>query len=209
MDRNIMNHCNAKWEWGVGSREWAADPLPTSHFPPPTPRQYTESMAAIKFTLNGKPQTVDAPAQMPLLWVLRDTLGLTGTKFGCGMALCGACTVHINGQPMRVVRDADRDRGGQDRSRPSRDSRPTRSASGAAGVDRGRRAAVRLLPVGPDHDRGRAAGQDPATRPTPISTRRCATTSAAAERIRPSARLSIARPRTRPRRRRRRKERAE
>jgi len=58
-------------------------------------------MAAIKFTLNGKPQTVDVVPQMPLLWVLRDTLGLTGTKFGCGMALCGACTVHLNGQPIR------------------------------------------------------------------------------------------------------------
>ncbi|HEX3727609.1 MAG TPA: (2Fe-2S)-binding protein [Pirellulales bacterium] len=57
---------------------------------------------AIKFTLNGKPQSVDAPAQMPLLWVLRDTLGMTGTKFGCGMALCGACTVHQNGQAIRA-----------------------------------------------------------------------------------------------------------
>ena len=59
-------------------------------------------MAAVKFTLNGKPQTVDVAAAMPLLWVLRDTLGLTGTKFGCGMALCGACTVHLNGQPVRA-----------------------------------------------------------------------------------------------------------
>jgi isoquinoline 1-oxidoreductase subunit alpha len=58
-------------------------------------------MAAIKFTLNGKPETVDAPAQMPLLWMLRDTLGMTGTKFGCGMALCGACTVHLNGEAIR------------------------------------------------------------------------------------------------------------
>jgi isoquinoline 1-oxidoreductase subunit alpha len=58
-------------------------------------------MATIKFTLNGRPQTVDAPAGMPLLWVLRDTLGMTGTKFGCGMALCGACTVHQNGQAIR------------------------------------------------------------------------------------------------------------
>ena len=55
-------------------------------------------MAAIRFTLNGKPQTVDVLPQMPLLWVLRDTLGLTGTKFGCGVALCGACTVHVNGR---------------------------------------------------------------------------------------------------------------
>ena len=58
-------------------------------------------MAVIKFTLNGKPQTVDVVPAMPLLWVLRDTLGMTGTKFGCGMALCGACTVHVNGQAMR------------------------------------------------------------------------------------------------------------
>jgi isoquinoline 1-oxidoreductase alpha subunit len=58
-------------------------------------------MAAVTFTLNGKSQSVDVPAQMPLLWVLRDTLGMTGTKFGCGMSLCGACTVHINGQPTR------------------------------------------------------------------------------------------------------------
>ena len=58
-------------------------------------------MAAIKFTLNGKPQTVDVVSQMPLLWVLRDTLGMTGTKFGCGMALCGACTVHLDGKAIR------------------------------------------------------------------------------------------------------------
>ena len=54
---------------------------------------------AIEFTLNGKPQSVDVPPTMPLLWVLRDTLGLTGTKFGCGQAICGACTVHVNGVP--------------------------------------------------------------------------------------------------------------
>jgi isoquinoline 1-oxidoreductase subunit alpha len=56
---------------------------------------------AIQFTLNGKPQTVDVNPNMPLLWVLRDTLGMTGTKFGCGMALCGACTVHIEGAATR------------------------------------------------------------------------------------------------------------
>src|SRR6266550_817720 len=56
---------------------------------------------AITFTLNGGKQTVDVNPQTPLLWVLRDTLGLTGTKFGCGMALCGACTVHLNGSAIR------------------------------------------------------------------------------------------------------------
>ena len=58
-------------------------------------------MPAIEFTLNGKRQSVDVSPQMPLLWVLRDTLGMTGTKFGCGMQLCGACTVHINGTATR------------------------------------------------------------------------------------------------------------
>jgi isoquinoline 1-oxidoreductase alpha subunit len=51
--------------------------------------------------VNGKPQQVDVAPETPLLWVLRDALGLTGTKFGCGMALCGACTVHLDGQPTR------------------------------------------------------------------------------------------------------------
>jgi isoquinoline 1-oxidoreductase subunit alpha len=55
----------------------------------------------IHFTLNGKPATVDVNPDMPLLWVLRDNLNMTGTKFGCGMALCGACTVHINGEATR------------------------------------------------------------------------------------------------------------
>jgi isoquinoline 1-oxidoreductase subunit alpha len=52
-------------------------------------------------TVNGKPRTVDVPGDMPLLWVLRDTLDLKGSKFGCGMAQCGACTVHIGGSPVR------------------------------------------------------------------------------------------------------------
>jgi isoquinoline 1-oxidoreductase alpha subunit len=60
-----------------------------------------EGSMAITFTLNGKAQTVDVSPEMPLLWVLRDTLSMTGTKFGCGMALCGACTVHINGEATR------------------------------------------------------------------------------------------------------------
>ena len=56
---------------------------------------------AVTFNVNGKDVTVDAPADMPLLWVLRDELGMTGTKYGCGIAQCGACTVHYNGQPTR------------------------------------------------------------------------------------------------------------
>lgn len=51
--------------------------------------------------INGKRETVNVNPDTPLLWVLRDTVGLTGTKYGCGMALCGACTVHLDGQPVR------------------------------------------------------------------------------------------------------------
>ena len=56
----------------------------------------------IDFSVNGKATTVAAPDDTPLLWVLRDHIGLTGTKFGCGMALCGACTVHLDGTPVRA-----------------------------------------------------------------------------------------------------------
>jgi len=56
---------------------------------------------AIKIKVNGAERTVDVDSDTPLLWVLRDVLGLTGTKFGCGMALCGACTVHIDGVATR------------------------------------------------------------------------------------------------------------
>jgi isoquinoline 1-oxidoreductase alpha subunit len=55
----------------------------------------------MKLLINGKPHRVDVPADMPLLWVLRDVIGLTGTKFGCGIAACGACTVHLEGRPIR------------------------------------------------------------------------------------------------------------
>ena len=55
----------------------------------------------VSLNVNGKTQNVDVPPDTPLLWVIRENLGLTGTKFGCGMALCGACTVHVDGQPTR------------------------------------------------------------------------------------------------------------
>ena len=58
-------------------------------------------MASFRFTVNGTPATVDVAPDMPLLWVLRDVLGLTGTKYGCGIAQCGACTVHLDGEPVR------------------------------------------------------------------------------------------------------------
>ncbi|NLG75805.1 MAG: (2Fe-2S)-binding protein [Xanthomonadaceae bacterium] len=68
----------------------------------------------IEFRVNGQPQTVDVDPTTPLLWVLRDHLGMTGTKFGCGIAHCGACTVHVNGSatrscvvPVQAAADAD------------------------------------------------------------------------------------------------------
>jgi isoquinoline 1-oxidoreductase alpha subunit len=56
----------------------------------------------VKLLVNGKAHEVDVPAEMPLLWVLRDEIGLKGTKFGCGIAQCGACTVHVDGAPTRA-----------------------------------------------------------------------------------------------------------
>ena len=55
----------------------------------------------VTLTVNGERREVEVPPEMPLLWVLRDVLGLTGTKFGCGIAQCGACTVHLDGKPVR------------------------------------------------------------------------------------------------------------
>ncbi|HWK66985.1 MAG TPA: (2Fe-2S)-binding protein [Rhizobiaceae bacterium] len=60
----------------------------------------------VAFTLNGQAQTLDVDPEMPLLWALRDVIGLTGTKFGCGMAQCGACTVHIDGVASRSCQTA-------------------------------------------------------------------------------------------------------
>ncbi|WP_317166791.1 (2Fe-2S)-binding protein [Spirosoma aureum] len=58
-------------------------------------------MAIIKLTINGKEQSIDVDPQMPLLWAIRDVVGLKGTKYGCGVAQCGACTVHLNGDAVR------------------------------------------------------------------------------------------------------------
>ena len=151
---------------------------------------------AFTIKVNGTTHSVDVDGDTPLLWVLRDVLGMTGTKFGCGMALCGACTVHVDGVATRSCitpvdsigdrRDHD-DRGDRRRRRP---------APGAAGLARPRGGAVRLLPVRPDHVGGGAAGEQRRSRPMPTSTPRCPATSAAAAPICASAPRS-SRPRNR------------
>ena len=110
----------------------------------------------IQLTVNRKPQRFDGDPDMPLLWYLRDELELTGTKFGCGMGLCGACTVHVDGEavaqlstpmsalPARRVTTIE----GLD---------PKGQPSAAARLEGEQRAAVRLLPERPDHAGRRAA----------------------------------------------------
>ena len=65
------------------------------------PQAPTPASATVKLTVNGEPREFTGDPQTPLLWVLRDTLKLTGTKFSCGIGLCGACTVHMDGKPIR------------------------------------------------------------------------------------------------------------
>src|SRR4029077_7280423 len=90
----------------TGTRESAGIPPFPLAGPPCTlftiPLRGRLVMSPISFTVNGKRETVDVAPDTPLLWVLRDTLGLTGTKFGCGIAQCGACTVHLEGVATRT-----------------------------------------------------------------------------------------------------------
>ena len=103
----------------------------------------------IQIKVNGVQHTFNGDPEMPLLWYLRDELGLTGTKFGCGMALCGACTVHKNGEAIRscVTPCASCRRGNHHHRRPG--------ANGLHPVQKAwmqrQRAAMRLLPARTDH----------------------------------------------------------
>ena len=117
-------------------------------------------------TVNGKSTTVDVAADMPLLWVLRDVLDLKGTKFGCGIGQCGACTVHLDGTRGALVPDCRSARvAGTPRSRRSKGCRPTARIR-CSGVGGDRRAAVRLLPGRPDHVGRGAARRRRRSRPT-------------------------------------------
>ena len=105
--------------------------------------------------VNGKLHAVEADPDMPLLYALRNDIGLNNPHFGCGLAQCGACTVHLDGQPIALLRDAAlRRRQRQDRhARGPRHARKTPSA--ADGLCRRTGAAMRLLYQRLDHDRGR------------------------------------------------------
>ena len=125
----------------------------------------------ISLTVNGKSVQFDGDPSMPLLWFLRDVQGLTGTKFGCGVAQCGACTVHLDGQPRRSCVTPIGTIDGATVTTIEGAGRQGRRG-GAGRVGRARRAAMRLLPVGPDHVGGRAAVRDRRSRPTTTSTSR-------------------------------------
>ena len=115
-------------------------------------------MANYVLKVNGQSHPVEAEPEMPLLWVLRDLLQLTGTKYGCGMGICGACTVHENGRAVRSCQVTVRNRCRQELHHHRR-SLGSRRSSLPARLDRGRRLAVRILPGRHGHDHRGAAGR--------------------------------------------------
>jgi hypothetical protein len=114
----------------------------------------------VKLNVNGKPRDIDVAEDTPLLWTLRDVLNMTGTKFGCGAALCGACTIHIDGQPVRsCVTPVSAAHG-----------KSTTTIEGIAATPAGRKVQAAWLeldvvqcgtPVGPDHVGNRAPRLQP------------------------------------------------
>ena len=118
---------------------------------------------ATNFTVNGKAASTDAPADTPLLWVIREGLKLTGTKFGCGTGLCGACMVHIDGKRAFSCQTQVSEIAGKSVTTIEGLS-PELQPSSAEGLARRAGAAVRLLPVRPDHERGGLAQAEAALR---------------------------------------------
>ena len=145
----------------------------------------------IKLNINQRDFEVDVPAEMPLLWVIRDVVGLTGTKYGCGIQQCGACTVHIDGVATRScgVPVGDVDERCHHNRRPRRQWRsPYPEGLGANRTSRNAAIARAARSCG-----RRAAQREPRNRPTPISKRQCPATSAAAAPTRAFARRSTRR----------------
>ena len=115
-------------------------------------------MAVIAFTINGRKASVDVAPDTPLLWVVREHLKLTGTKYGCGTGLCGACTVHVDGRAVRSCQVTASQVAGK-RVTTIEGLSPDGRPSAAARLDRRAGAAMRLLPVRPDHAGGGTAGE--------------------------------------------------
>ena len=135
---------------------------------------------AFAIKVNGNTHSVDVDGDTPLLWVLRDVLGMTGTKFGCGMALCGACTVHLDGAPTRSCITSIDSIGTSEITTIEAIGATAGRRQDPEGLARPRGPSMRLLPVGPDHVRFGAAREQPASDAMPTSTTRCPATSAAA-----------------------------
>ena len=121
--------------------------------------------------INGTEHQLEVDGDMPLLWAIRDIVGLTGTKFGCGQALCGACTVHLDGVPVRSCQTFVADAAGAAITTiEGLNGQVAETVQTGLGGDG--RAAVRLLPVRADHVGGGAARPRRRSRPTRTSTRR-------------------------------------
>ena len=118
---------------------------------------------AQKFTLNvnGKDHTIEAEPDMPLLYALRDDLGMNNPRFGCGLAQCGACTVHLNGVPVRSCVTPMSRREGRQVNHPQRPRHAGEAAPMQHRLHRGTGAAMRLLPQRLGHDLRGAAGEEP------------------------------------------------
>jgi 2Fe-2S iron-sulfur cluster binding domain len=113
----------------------------------------------VSFTLNNREVSVDADPKTPLLWAIRDHVGLTGTKYGCGAGLCGACTIHIDGTAQRACQIEMGSVAGK-KVVTIEGLSPGFLASAAESLDRRRSTPVRLLPVRPDHEGGRTPRQE-------------------------------------------------
>ena len=115
----------------------------------------------VRLNINGKDHDVDVDPNTPLLWAIRENVGLTGTKYGCGIAQCGACTVHVDGVATRSCSFPVSAAVGKKITTIEGLAAERHAAQGAEGLDRPRRAAVRLLPDRHDHG-GRGAAQEQA-----------------------------------------------
>jgi len=163
-----------------------------SRFYPPAPHKEVVHMS-IKLTVNGDTRELDIDPQMPLLWAIRDHLQLTGTKFGCGMALCGACTVHIDGQATRSCVTPVAAVAGQ-ADHHHRRLEHGRGPRRAGRMDRTRRSAMRLLSERAGHVGGGTVGGQSEAERCGYRCRDGRQTSAAAPRTCASAPPSIRRP---------------